>query len=132
MRRVIALVLVQGLAASAAVLPSLHVHEYDDHDHPAHHHAPAAHEHEHHGTAALEHPTPIVESCDPGQHAVAIALGCVQVRSFHVDLAEVVGPTLGAPPITVRHVAALTDIRVHGPPVCAQVPSRAPPLTHLA
>jgi hypothetical protein len=149
-RRVLALVLVLTVTALPAVLSSLHVHEYSGHDHPSHHHGPAAHHHERAANIGREHAEPepghdhdsvivhaeditaTIESCDPGQHSITVGIGIIQVRSAHVDLAHIAGPTLFAPPVSVGATVLRTDVRVHGPPFDAQIPSRAPPVTHLA
>lgn len=142
MRRLVAFVLAQALGVSSAMASSLHVHEYVGHDHPDHHHGPATHEHEHSAWAERDHhsteeddahQTVGAESCDPGRHAVAVTLGCTQVPQVHVDIAELPGPTTAAPTAPIRSAAPVTDVRVHGPPPFdPRIPSRAPPLTHLA
>ena len=139
-RRLVASSLVQALVLSTAMGSSLHVHEYAGHDHPEHHHGPASHEH-HHSTApdghhfgdeAPDHPGVQAESCDPGRHAVAVTMGCAQVPRVHVQIAELPGPAIPAPTWSVRAAIPLTDVRVHGPPFDVGIPSRAPPLIHLA
>ena len=142
MRQLVAFVLAHALVVSAATGSLLHVHEYVGHDHPDHHHGPATHEHEHsalgerdhHSTAEHDdHPKVGAESCDPGRHAIAVTLGCAQVPQVHVDIAELPGPTIAAPTAPIRSAATVTDVRVHGPPPFdPRIPSRAPPLTHLA
>ena len=142
MHRLVALVLAQALVVSSAMASSLHVHEYLGHDHPDHHHGPATHEHEHalaerdhHSTAEHDddHPTVGAESCDPGRHAVAVTMGCAQVPQVHVDVAELPVPTIAAPTAPIRTTTRVTEVRVHGPPPFdPRIPSRAPPLTHLA
>jgi ABC-type Zn2+ transport system substrate-binding protein/surface adhesin len=137
-RRLVAFVLVQGLAVSTAMGSSLHVHEYVEHDHPDHHHGPASHEHhqsavadhdDHSGAEDSDHPELRSESCDPGQHAVAVTMGCAQVAQLHVAITELPGPTVLVPTAPVRSVTPVTDVRVHGPPFDPRIPSRAPPLT---
>ena len=140
MRCLFAVVLVQAMVASSAMGTSLHVHEYVGHDHPEHHHGPAAHEHhhsaladDHHsGPEDLDHPGLQADSCDPGRHAVAATMVCAQAPTIHVEIAELPGPAILAPPASVPSAIALTDVRVHGPPINPGSPSRAPPLTHLA
>jgi hypothetical protein len=135
-RRLVAVVLAQALVASSAVGSSLHVHEYLGHDHPDHHHGPAAHDHEHstfveldHHSAALEdHELAVrAESCDPGRHAVSVSMACASVTQVHVDLAEQLGPRTVVPSVPIRSAIPITDVRVHGPPFDARIPSRAPP-----
>jgi hypothetical protein len=72
------------------------------------------------------------DSCGPGQHAVAVTMGCAQVPQLHVDIAELPGPSVLVPAAPVHSGVAVTDVRVHGPPFDPRIPSRAPPLTHLA
>ena len=139
MRRLVALALVQALVLSTASASSLHVHEYAGHDHPEHRHGPASHEHFHSEIADYytsaddgRHPWVQAESCEPGQHAVAVTMGCAQVPQVQVDVAELPGPatlTLASPG---RSAASVGDVRVHGPPFDPEIPARAPPLTHLA
>jgi hypothetical protein len=140
-RRLVAYALVQALVISTAMGASLHVHEYLGHDHPEHHHGPASHEHHHSAIVDDDHhdetddrglPALQAESCDPGQHAVAVTMGCAHVPQLYVDIAELPGPTVLVPTAPVHSVAPVTDVRVHGPPFDSRIPSRAPPLTHLA
>jgi hypothetical protein len=139
-RRLLAFVLVQAMVASSAMGSSLHVHEYVGHDHPEHHHGPAAHEHHHSETADdhysgpgdRDHPGLQTGSCDPGRHTVAVTMVCAQALQIHVEIAKLPGPAILAPAVSVRSATALTDVRVHGPPFDVGLPSRAPPLTHLA
>ena len=139
MRRLVAVVLAQALVASSAVGTSLHVHEYLGHDHPDHHHGPAAHEHEHeretlvdmgHHSAALDdHELAVqADSCDPGRHAVSVSMACASVAQVHVDLAELPGPRIMVPSVPIQSAIPITDVRVHGPPFDARIPSRAPPV----
>jgi hypothetical protein len=137
-RRLFAFVLVQAMVMSSATGSSLHVHEYAGHDHPEHHHGPAAHEHHHsapageHHTEDQDHPGLQADSCDPGRHAVAATMVCAQAPRIHVDIAELPGPAILVAAVSVRSAIALTDVRVHGPPIDRGIPARAPPLTHLA
>ena len=141
MRRLVACALVQALVVSTAMGTSLHVHEYLGHDHPEHHHGPASHEHDDAAVAELWHHAPEgdedrpelqAESCDPGRHAVAVTMGCGHVPRMHVDLADVPGPAIVLPTAPIRSATPITDVRVHGPPFDLRIPSRGPPLTHLA
>ena len=140
MRRFVALVLAPALVASSIMMSRLHVHEYLGHDHPAHHHGPASHEHGHsqevqdHHSPSGEDDRPSVnaESCDPGRHAVAVKMGFAQLPHVQVDLGELPGPTLVVPSAPMRSASPVTDVRVHGPPFSVRIPSRGPPLTHLA
>jgi hypothetical protein len=135
-RRLLVFVLAQALVVSPAMVSSLHVHEYAGHDHPDHHHGPAAHEHaqlalEHHdheGAASAERAGSGLESCDPGGHVIAVKPGCVEGRQAYVGFAEQPGPTIAAPSVPFRSALPVTDVRVHGPPSHTRIPSRAPPV----
>ena len=131
----------QALVVSTATVPSLHVHEYLGHDHPEHHHGPASHEHHdlelpdsdrHLDGIDEDHTAMEAEPCDPGRHAVAITLRCIQVPQVHIEVAELAGPTVMAPTAPVRSATPITDVRVHGPPFDSRIPSRGPPLIPLA
>jgi len=137
-RRLVAVVLVQALAVSTSMASSLHVHEYIGHDHPDHHHGPAAHEHNHPATVEGDHhharagdedqPAWQDDPCEPGRHAVAVRMGCACIPQAHVDLAELPGPTLAVQGTPNRSAVPITDVRVHGPPLDARIRARAPPL----
>ena len=136
MRRIAALVALQSLLVSSPAGSSLHVHEYVGHDHPDHHHGAATHDHAHsavadthHDSIVEEHHAPAVgpDSCDPGRHAVTIAMRCACVLQVHLDMAELHGPTIAFEAGPLRSAAPLTDVRVHGPPFDIRIPSRAPP-----
>jgi hypothetical protein len=137
-RRLLAIVLIQALVASTALTASLHVHEYTGHDHPEHHHSPASHEHhqaavadDDHHAETEDHGVPAfqADSCDPGNHAVAVTMGCAQVPQLHLAIAELPSPTITAPAAPVQSVAPVRDVRVHGPPFDSRIPARAPPFT---
>ena len=127
--RVIPVVLGLVLASTSGQVSALHIHAYTDHDHPEHHHGLAAHEHHrsapHHDE---DHDAVHLESCDPGQHAVSVTMGCAPVP--HVDAidAQCANSSLVEPLVPVRSVQPFTDVRVHGPPPLTQAPPRAPPL----
>jgi hypothetical protein len=113
-RRLVACALVQALVVSTAAGASLHVHEHLGHDHPEHHHGPASHEHHHAAIADEDHhdetedhdlPTLRADSCDSGQHAVVVRMGCAQVPPLHVDIAELTGPPILVPAAPVESVA---------------------------
>jgi len=132
-----AFVLAQALVVSSAAGSSLHVHEYLEHDHPDHHHGPATHDHEestfvdldHHSAAPGDHDLAVeADACDPGRHAVSVSMACASVTQVHVDLAELPGPRIVAPTVPIQSAIAITDVRVHGPPFDARIPSRAPPV----
>ena len=140
-RRLVACAIVQALVLSTAAEASLHVHEYLGHDHPEHHHGPASHEHHHAAIADDDHhdetedhdiPALQADACDPGQHAVAVRMGCAQAPPLHLDIAELPGPPILVPAAPVQSVAPVTDVRVHGPPFDSRIPARAPPVTSQA
>ena len=135
-RRLIGLLLANSLVVSPAMASSMHVHQYAEHDHQEHHHGPASHEHEpsapaeqdHHSATDEDHQAFQAESCNPGRHAVATALGCAQVPRAYVDVGELPAPTTIAPAAPVQSATPVVDVRVHGPPVDARIRARAPPL----
>lgn len=107
------------------------MHAYSDHDHPEHQH----------GLAPHEHPQPAphqddeemhVESCDPGQHAVSLVMGCAPLTRVMVIDAERVKPTVIEPLVPLRSIRDVTDVRAHGPPPRTQAAPRAPPLNFPA
>jgi hypothetical protein len=127
-QRLLAVVLGMTLAASAGQSPAAHTHLYRDHDHPEHHHGPAAHEHQidaTHDSGEGVH----LESCDPGEHAVAIVLFVVPPPQAPAVDAEFVAPAPAAPALQLQHTVDITDIRVHGPPRRSQSSPRAPPIS---
>lgn len=142
MRGFTAFVLAQALIVWPILPSPLHVHEYIGHDHPDHQHGPASHEHHpssasaeqaHHGQEEDEDQQAAhVESCDPGMHAAAVAIGRAQVPQPRVDLGELPGPMIVAPAAPVRSAIPVVDVRVHGPPFDLRIPARAPPLTSPA
>ena len=125
--RSLVLLLIPALLSTWGVVPSLHTHVYEDHDHPEHHHGLAAHDHDA-APVADEHGTAVLEECDPGNHTVSYAFVCAAPPQVHAGDAEVTlpGTPIAEPPIAgrIRH----TDVRVHGPPRRTQSPPRAPPL----
>ena len=135
-RRLVGLLLAQSLVVSSAMASSMHVHEYADHDHPEHQHGPASHEHTHFAPAHEDHHSPTdddhralrADSCDPGRHAVSATAGCVQAPQLYIDRGELPGPTIVAPPASIRSATPVLDVRVHGPPFDPRIPARAPPL----
>lgn len=116
------------VASTSGQISALHIHQYTDHDHPEHHHGPAAHDHQrpsvHHdeddGGAHLE-------PCDPGHHAVSVTMGCMPLPKAHASDAECPNPGVVEPLVSVHPVPAFTDVRVHGPPPLTQAAPRAPP-----
>jgi hypothetical protein len=129
-QRFLAHLLGTAVLATAGQVPALHTHVYRDHDHPEHHHGVAAHEHH----PARHHDDPDdhwsnLESCDPGQHAVSLTMGCASVPPSQVVDADVPCPTLREFLVPIRSVVDRRDVRVHGPPPRSRIPARAPPIT---
>jgi hypothetical protein len=129
--RALALLLIPALIATSGVHFPLHTHVYDDHDHPEHHHGLAAHEH-HQAAPHSDDASPHLEPCDPAKHTLSFAFVCAAPPQVHVDLAGLPGPTIAVPSIPIRSAPVITDVRVHSPPFAVRIPSRGPPLTHLA
>jgi hypothetical protein len=128
-----------ALAALAASGPvsMLHVHAYEGHDHPDHHHGPAAHSHDEadHDRHRDESPgaTSIhLESCDPGEHAVPVVFTCVSPIAHQAPLADGAVAVLIVAPDVASCCATLSDVRAHSPPRLTDAPLRAPPVVHAA
>jgi hypothetical protein len=129
------LTMILALAALAASGPlrMLHVHAYDGHDHPDHHHGPAAHSHApahhiHHdvgsaGDAGAES----LESCDPGAHVVPVVFTCISPARPQVVAAEPAVLVQLQLPSVAPAVVAIFDTRAHSPPRLTDAPLRAPP-----
>jgi hypothetical protein len=112
--RVLALLLISALIATTGVVSSLHTHAYDDHDHPEHHHGPAAHEHH----AVPAHPDdgiPHLEGCDPGKHAVPFAFVCAAPPQVHAVDAVISLPASPTPELQIE-VPPLPRKPRHAPP----------------
>jgi hypothetical protein len=129
--RVVTILLGFVLVSTGGQVSALHIHAYTDHDHPEHHHGFAAHEHH---RSVRHHDDDVVhlETCDPGQHAVSLTMGCAPVPRVHVIDAECASPAAVESLVPFRSVHHFTDVRVHGPPLLAQAPPRAPPLSFPA
>jgi hypothetical protein len=138
-RRFVGFLLVLAVVVSStSMASSLHIHEYVGHDHPDHHHGPAAHDHDYPATPDGDHDAEPGDDdhaslranpCNPGRHAVGVSIGCACILQAHVDLAELPGPTIIVQSAPVRSAVPFTDVRVHGPPFDPRIPARAPPLT---
>jgi hypothetical protein len=116
-------------ASTSSQVSLLHIHLYSDHDHPEHHHGLAAHEHyrpvpHHDDDDNASH----LESCEPGDHAVALTMGCTPPPPGHAIDGVCPNLILAGLLVPIRPVNEVTDIRVHGPPPLTQAPPRAPPL----
>jgi len=135
--RVVTIVLALAALAASGPLRMLHVHGYEEHDHPDHHHGPAAHSHTaarplHQDVRTGDAGAIRLESCDPGAHVVPVAFTCVPPLRPHVPVVE---PTVVAqirlPPVAPTSFP-VSDTRAHSPPRLTDAPLRAPPLVHLA
>ena len=130
-RRLVAILLGLMLASTAGQVSALHIHAYADHDHPEHQHGLAAHEH--HPSASQHDDDGLrLETCDPGQHAVSLVIGCTplpQAHSIHIEC-----PTSKdvEPLLPLRSASDVTEVRVHGPPTRTNASPRAPPLNFPA
>lgn len=129
-----------ALAALLASRPASmqHVHVYEGHDHPEHHHGPAAHSHEqadphrHHDEIPAATSGHRLESCDPGEHVVPVVFTCVSPTAQQAPLADVAVVGRVNPPDVVRCCATLSDVRAHSPPRLTDAPLRAPPVVRPA
>jgi hypothetical protein len=129
--RLTSALLVLALTFTWAQVSALHVHRYTDHDHPEHHHGPAAHEH-HADSQHGDDGAARLETCDPGTHAtsfVFVSSAPPDSAAFDVELDS--RPAILAP-LTSRLVLNPPDRRAHGPPVVGQTSPRAPPPTFPA
>ena len=130
MRRPLALLVITSVWAATVLVPSLHSHAPADHVHPGHHHGVAAdHDHAPRGTA---NHTPALIPCDPAEHAVPFVLISASAAAFAEIHADGDAHDIVQPDRRGAGTPAVTDVRVHGPPPRAQVPSRAPPAITLA
>lgn len=127
-RRLVAILLGLAVVSSAGLMPATHIHRYADHDHPEHHHGPAIHEHRR-AQALPNDGLPQWTTCDPGQHAVSLTVGCAAVPLTQIVEAESSSATVLPSLVRLQPARELTDVRVHGPPPRTQAPPRAPPLT---
>jgi hypothetical protein len=128
----------------------LHVHVYVRHDHPDHHHGPAAHghgaTHHHHGdhetlygterrgsrAGHADEQTTVFDACNPGDHAVQFVFTCIRADAYPVlHLTSIVSGPL-APTVEGWWRVAPSDVRAHSPPRLTDGPLRAPPVVHLA
>lgn len=116
----------------------LHVHDYVGHDHAEHKHGPAAHSHgqAEHGRHLDGGPSTTaghrVESCDPGEHVVAVVFTCVTPIAHQALPADMTAVVRVTPPAVTPCRRALSDARAHSPPRLTDTPLRAPPVVHAA
>jgi hypothetical protein len=129
--RALASLLIPALIATSGVVPLLHTHAYNDHDHPEHHHGLAAHEHfseSAHPDDGIAH----LEGCDPGKHAVSLAFVCASPPQVHAVDADLTLPATPRVEMHIERSVRHTDVRVHGPPPRTQSSPRAPPVIAFA
>ena len=129
--RLVAILFGIVLASASGQVSALHIHAYADHDHPEHHRGLAAHEH-HRSSPHQDHDASRLESCDAGQHAVSLTMGCAPLPQVSTVDAECASPGVVEPLAPIRSISDLTDVRVHGPPGRTHAPPRAPPLNFPA
>jgi hypothetical protein len=129
--RVLALLLIPALTATSGVVSLLHTHAYTDHDHPEHHHGPAAHGHDAE-PAPPDGGTAHLESCDPGKHAMSFAFVWASPPQVHAVDAELRLPATPRVEMHIERSVRHADVRVHGPPPRTLSSPRAPPVTALA
>jgi hypothetical protein len=104
---------------------ALHVHLYGDHDHPEHHHGPAAH---HHATGSPRDDSGVrLEQCDPAQHVVSLTLALNPTPSVPAPAAEPVTLVTLMGDLYSCGYVPLIDLREHGPPSAGRSSPRAPP-----
>jgi hypothetical protein len=128
--RALTLLLIPALMATSGVASLLHMHAYEDHEHPEHHHGLSAHEHH----AASSHPddgTAHLEGCDPAKHVVAFTFVCATPPQVHAVEAELTLPATPRVEMRIECNVRHADIRVHGPPPRTQSSPRAPPVIAL-
>jgi hypothetical protein len=132
-QRFVAIMAGFAFVGATADVSALHTHAYTDHEHAGHRHGPAAHEHPQvpaHEPAHQDedHDAAHVESCDPGQHAVAFTIFCPPLpRVDAFDDVPFAKTGILESLVLLRSASTPTDVRVHGPPLLTQTPPRAPP-----
>lgn len=135
MQRVVAIVLGIAVLGAAGHLSQLHTHPATDLAHAEHQHGLGAHRHDVFVPHAIfrdggqDDDARHVDSHGPARYVISFTLGYAAAASSHS--AATVSPRAAViePPTLIRHVHALTDVRVHGPPARRLGPSRAPPAT---
>ena len=117
-------------------LPLLHVHDYADHDHPAHQHGPAFHGHEH---AATNHHEPSAPSggahiapCEPDAHVLALAAVAATPAPQHVHVVATPVTLFAFTRVAPPPLEPRDEVRAHSPPGLTDSPLRAPPTCHPA
>jgi hypothetical protein len=130
-RRIVAALLIPAFLGISSLVALLHTHVYEAHEHPEHQHGLAAHEHH---TAPAHRPDagPILERCEPGQHAKAFTFIATTPQPIPTIDAALIAAVLMVPTLPVERALAPADVRVHGPPPRAPSSARAPPLSFLA
>jgi hypothetical protein len=135
-KRLITILACVWLLAGNEALPLLHVHDYADHDHPAHQHGPAIHGH---GRVSHDRQAPVssplsarLAPCEPDAHVLSLrgVAATPSQQGVHVSaapLAPFVLTLVAPPPLEARE-----EVRAHSPPGLTDSPLRAPPSSHPA
>ena len=131
MRRIVAALLIPAFLGVSSLVALLHTHVYEAHEHPEHQHGLAAHEHH---APPVHRPAagPIIERCEPGQHAKAFTFIATTPLPIPTLDAALIPALLTIPSPPVERALAPADVRVHGPPARGPSSSRAPPSFVLA
>jgi hypothetical protein len=112
----------------------MHVHADAGHDHPEHHHGPAAHSHaDDQGAHTRQVPAQrSMAACHAGDHEVLVRAASIVAKPFEDGLVAL--PASSSPATEVRRSIRIrhADVRVHGPPPHTPSSPRAPPVVHPA
>jgi hypothetical protein len=130
-RKCVAVLVATALLSISGSSALQHVHAYASHDHSEHHHGLAAHRHEavaHHHESHDSEPSPAIEGCDPGAHAVSVVFTYVAPHADHALLPSAVEFLELASPRSGWRTTLPKDVRAHSPPRLTDTPLRAPPL----
>lgn len=125
--RLLALVPTLALIAATGVLPSLHTHANEGHEHPEHRHGPAAHQH-HSAPTVTADVAAHLEACDPGAHVVSVVCTCTAPPRVDTGDALVTLPAAPVFELGTDRTVRRADVRAHGPPALDHAAPRAPPL----
>jgi hypothetical protein len=141
--RAVATILVVAALSVFGSASALHVHVYADHDHPDHHHGPAAHSHVtthqhgvhpdvHGAVEGVDESSARIESCDPAAHSTPVVFTCVSAHAPNPPLVSATVTVPLAPPVQRWRRVTPSDVRAHSPPGLTDSPLRAPPLVQPA
>ena len=129
--RIVAALLIPAFLGISSLVARLHTHAYEAHQHPEHQHGLAAHEHL--APPVHRHDSgPIIERCEPRQHAKAFTFIATTPQPIPTVDAALIPAVVTVPTPSVEPALAPADVRVHGPPPRALSSSRAPPSFVLA